>query len=79
MIVAIFAALLALGEVICRWHDKRNSSYRSTILWEGDYYVHASNSYSEASEWLACYPQGTKGIIESVFHGKATIEGARHA
>lgn len=78
MIVLSFALLLACAEVLCRISDKRNTFWRAVILWEGEYYTHKARSYAEACEWLACYPKGS-AVIESVFHGNARIEGARHA
>lgn len=79
MAVLIFAALFVVMEILCRISDRQNTLWRVAVLWEGEYVTHKARDEQEGREWLACYPVGTSGVIERVFHGRPYIVAARHA
>ena len=78
MIALYILALYPLAELACRWHDRRNASWRARVWWEGSAYTHAAKSEREGREWASCYPAEAHVSIERVFHGRASFVAGRN-
>ena len=77
MIALILSAIFAVAEVLCRLHDRRETRWTASVLWEGDWYRHEAASLSEGLEWAACYPNHAAVNIERSFHGRTSIVASR--
>lgn len=39
--------------------------YRVIVVWEGEWYAHKAWTQQDALQWLACYPIGSEGEVQT--------------